>query len=88
VIRRAGELLAELEGQQAPERRTPPARNARPLPAPDSQMALFDIAPHPAIELLRRLNVNELTPIEALTKLYELQRLASERKQQKDTRAS
>ncbi len=26
--------------------------------------------------MLRRLNVNELSPIEALTKLYELQKLA------------
>jgi DNA mismatch repair protein MutS len=43
-----------------------------------AQFSLFDVAPSPAIEMLRRLNVNELSPIEALTKLYELQRLASE----------
>jgi hypothetical protein len=28
--------------------------------------------------MLRRLNVNELSPIEALTKLYELQKLANQ----------
>jgi hypothetical protein len=28
--------------------------------------------------MLRRMNVNELTPIEALTKLYELQKLANQ----------
>ncbi len=34
------------------------------------------IAPHPALETLRALKVNELTPMEAMMKLYELQRLA------------
>jgi len=28
--------------------------------------------------MLRRMNVNELTPLEALTKLYELQKLANQ----------
>jgi DNA mismatch repair protein MutS len=40
------------------------------------QLSLFDVAPNPVVEYLKRLNVNELTPIEAMTKLYELQKLA------------
>ena len=85
VIRRANELLAKLEQY----RRAPhpngaaaampqPERKRREVVPPEQigQLALFDIAPSPAIELLRRLNINELTPLEALTKLYELQQLA------------
>lgn len=85
VIRRANELLAKLEQY----RRAPhPNGAAAAMPQPErkrreavppeqiGQLALFDIAPSPAIELLRRLNINELTPLEALTKLYELQQLA------------
>jgi DNA mismatch repair protein MutS len=89
VIRRASELLAELEnrGQGAPKqgdgkggRQGDREKEPAGLQAPTSnaQLSLFDIAPSPAIELLRRLNINELTPLEALTKLYELQRLARE----------
>ncbi len=92
VIRRAGELLAELErdGRGTGDRRQvigdreqgtgEPGRTPTPnsqLPAP-AQLGLFDIAPNPLIEMLRRLNVNELTPLEALTKLYELQKLAKQ----------
>lgn len=80
VIRRAGELLAELEHEPkagAAARRERPASGTRPPPG-SMQLGLFDTAPSPVIELLRRLNVNELTPIEALTKLYELQRLANQ----------
>lgn len=91
VIRRAAELLAELEAGsgegQSGERRAASGRQPaprqqptpRPAPQPAPQPTLFDLAPSPVIEMLRRLNVNELTPIEALTRLYELQKLASER---------
>jgi DNA mismatch repair protein MutS len=85
VIRRASELLAELEQNG----RTPQIAFARadagaePLAddedvAPSGARGLFDVAPNPLLEMLRRLNVNELSPIEALTKLYELQRLAKQ----------
>jgi DNA mismatch repair protein MutS len=82
VIRRASELLAELESQPTTDRR-PPTAEAKPAAQQTTrnaqradQLSLFDLAPSPAIEMLRRLNVNELSPIEALTKLYELQKLA------------
>jgi DNA mismatch repair protein MutS len=89
VIRRAAELLAELEAGRAAD--APPGSNGkrdarqqrqpaaqRPAPEPAPQPTLFDLAPSPVFEMLRRLNVNELTPIEALTRLYELQKLASQ----------
>jgi DNA mismatch repair protein MutS len=76
VIRRATELLSELEGRPPVERRTPTAKQ-RAQQAPDSQLALFNSIVHPVIEQLRRMNVNELTPLDALTRLYELQRLAA-----------
>ncbi|HEU4324612.1 MAG TPA: DNA mismatch repair protein MutS [Roseiflexaceae bacterium] len=78
VIRRASELLALFEqGHSAPAAAPTPASGPAPTaPAPNDQLSLFDSAPHPALEMIRRLNVNELSPIEALTKLYELQRLA------------
>ncbi len=77
VIQRASELLTELEAnrhdQPAPVSTptlTPPPRNG--------QLSLFDLAPNPVIEYLRRLKINDLTPLEALNRLAELQRLAEE----------
>lgn len=95
VIRRASELLAELE-RRAPRSAPAPATasaDERPsagrtasrshsaargdqLRAPDGQLSLFDLTPGPVIEMLRRLDINQLTPLEALNKLYELQKLA------------
>jgi DNA mismatch repair protein MutS len=82
VIRRAAELLAALEGREQPVTpdSPPPAATPDSPPAPPSaapaQLSLFDVAPNPVVEYLKRLNINELTPLEALTRLYELQKLA------------
>jgi DNA mismatch repair protein MutS len=87
VTRRASELLAELEQRPTTDNRRPTAddgptvqvhRRTNAQAHQDAQLSLFDLAPNPVVEMLRRLNVNELTPIEALTKLYELQRLANQ----------
>ncbi|MCS6940051.1 MAG: DNA mismatch repair protein MutS, partial [Roseiflexus sp.] len=95
VIRRASELLAELE-RRAPRSAPQPVSTTtseRPLAGrttsrshsaarsdqprtPDGQLSLFDLTPGPVIEMLRRLDINQLTPLEALNKLYELQKLA------------
>jgi DNA mismatch repair protein MutS len=76
VIHRAEEILAELEreGARSPVA-TPPVRSA-PVAR---QLALFSTEPHPAVEALRKLDVNSLTPLEAISKLYELQRQAGEK---------
>lgn len=93
VIHRANELLVELEASRrqsegrhqeravdeqpvaATQDNTPPAH---PTQDPSTPPSLLDAAPNPVITYLKRLNVNELTPIEAMTKLYELQKLAQE----------
>jgi DNA mismatch repair protein MutS len=91
VIARANELLATLENREqgSGKRVARPAEAAAAAPerAPEAskgqatnneQRSLFEVAPSPVVEMLKRLSVDELTPIEALTKLYELKRLASE----------
>jgi DNA mismatch repair protein MutS len=80
VIRRASELLTELEHRE-PGTGTPEASNREPQAGkhtapPPGQLSLFAPAAHPVVEYLQQINVNELTPLEALTRLYELQKLA------------
>ncbi len=82
VISRAQEILAQLERQKAqpaPISRTTRVREGGMRGAqPAVQLPLFPCAAHPALETLRQLDVNGMTPIEALSKLYELQQLARE----------
>jgi len=69
VIRRAQELLRELESGQ---RVHAPKASQEEGPA---QLSLF-IQRDPVLDALKALDVNSLSPLEALTKLYELQKLA------------
>jgi DNA mismatch repair protein MutS len=71
VVRRAREVLARLES----EHRVVPGA---PVAAPDpGQLALFaEASPHPALEALRDINLDNLTPLEALNRLADLQRKA------------
>jgi len=69
VISRAKELLQELEAQGS---------DFTPLGKQPRQKKLFEDAPHPAVAQLHSLDINQLSPIDAITKLYELQRLARE----------
>jgi DNA mismatch repair protein MutS len=71
VVHRAEEILEQLERDAA---RSP--STARPQ-ADVLQLSLFGTT-HPAVDALRALDVNSLTPIEALTRLYELQQIAAE----------
>jgi DNA mismatch repair protein MutS len=68
VINRAQEILAELEREGAHG----PIPSSHPAPAA-RQLSLFSTEPHPVIEALRQLDVNSLTPLEAISKLYEFQ---------------
>ena len=69
VVNRAWEVLSELESQDGAGRRG----RSRPQKAPAQQMALF--ANESALaERLRGLDIPNLTPLEALHKLYELQK--------------
>lgn len=70
VIQRAREVLLTLES----EHRVVPGAAARP-PDP-GQLALFIPESHAVVDELRALDVNDLTPLEALNRLADLQRRA------------
>ena len=78
VIHRAEEVLAELEQKGEEKTRRRAMRDM--LPATTTQMTLFSAEPHPLIEEIKQLSIDELTPIEAIGKLYELQQKAKGRK--------
>ena len=72
VTRRAGDVLAQLEGQDAAG--GPSAEPNRTVcRSPDSpyQMTLFGFADHPLLEQLDDLDVNAMTPMQALEFLSE-----------------
>jgi DNA mismatch repair protein MutS len=75
VIHRAEEILTDLEqsGAPAPKRLFEPEKKRGKGAA--LQVSLFADA-HPVVEALRKLDVNGLTPLDALNRLYELQRMA------------
>lgn len=82
VVERARELLSQLE-QSGSNFKLP--ATAAPMDEPlqdDSLPKQIDMfvpppPPNPALEALRGLKLDELSPIEALTRLYELQRMAN-----------
>ncbi|MCL4860539.1 MAG: DNA mismatch repair protein MutS [Caldilineaceae bacterium] len=75
AVHRAEEILHDLErsGAAGP-RRLLDLETRRGKPAA-MQVSLF-AETHPAVEALRKLDVNNLTPLDALNRLYELQKLA------------
>ena len=74
VVRRAEEVLEELERKGDAQRRRKAMREMVMPPA--LQLTLFAAETHPIMEELRSLAIDELTPIEAIGKLYELQKQA------------
>lgn len=78
VIRRAEEILSELEHNGAPLRTLPGGERGPRAEPVAKQLSLFASEPHPVVAALRQLDVNNLTPLEAISKLYELKRRASE----------
>jgi len=68
VVQRAAEILKELESQH----------NIWAVERDEMlrQLALFHTGPHPIVEELRRMKIEEMSPIDAITRLYELQRRA------------
>ncbi|HEX9067501.1 MAG TPA: DNA mismatch repair protein MutS [Ktedonobacterales bacterium] len=78
VVRRAEEVLELLErGSDRPAQRR---AMREPVVASALQLTLFNPQPDPLVEELKGLAVDELTPLEALTRLYELQKKAQDRK--------
>jgi DNA mismatch repair protein MutS len=75
AVIRAEEILQDLErsGAAGPKRLF--EAETKKGKAAALQVSLFAEV-HPAVEALRKLDVNNLTPLDALNRLYELQRLA------------
>jgi len=78
VINRAWEVLGDLEGDRHPERRPRATRSHPQKGAAAHQMPLFASEPPPLVEELLRLDVPNMTPLEAINVLYELQKKAKE----------
>lgn len=78
IVSRANEILAHLEQDHIREKHTEKIREV-PKPAPVYQMSLFGAEKDPRFEkieeLISRLDINTLTPIEALLKLNEIKRV-------------
>lgn len=82
VVERARELLAHLE-EQGGDFKLPGMPPPKPLSKKEAQasqsgqLRLFTDAVNPAVDVLKKLDVDGLSPLEALTKLYELKKMAS-----------
>ncbi len=79
VLGRAQEVLSQLEGdshRSGSQLGKPRARKEKAAPAPE-QMPLFG-QPSAILEELLKLDISSMTPLEAITKLYELQGKAKE----------
>jgi DNA mismatch repair protein MutS len=75
VVHRASEVLDELEGDKHRKGEKPGVRRLKKEP---SQQISFFGQKAPVLEELEELDINSLSPLEALTKLYELQKKAKE----------
>jgi DNA mismatch repair protein MutS len=84
VVERARELLHHLE-QQGSDFKLPSAPPPPPVTPKQKakeqagQMRLFSEPVNPAVEMLRKMEIDNLSPLEALTKLYELKRIVGEK---------
>lgn len=71
VVQRASEILRDLEEQAGHWRLDDTDLEDT---SDEGQMSFFHAGPHPALESLRKLKIDEMSPIDAITALYELQR--------------
>ena len=82
IVQRAEAVLHELEAGGTKERRRAVMQDlpspAAPGAVPNIQLSLFGGGPDPLVAELRDLKVDDMTPIEALSKLYELRQKARE----------
>ena len=70
IISRAKEVLSELESGKAET-----VVSSKAISAADTQLSLISTAQSPVIERLTELDLNTLTPIEAMNILYELKKM-------------
>ncbi len=69
VITRARQILKELEGDK------PQTIVSRTSQEPEAQISMMDLSHQQIAEALRQINVETLTPIEAMNELYKLKKL-------------
>ncbi len=75
VIERAKDILNALEDGCIREERLPQPEEQAGGPAPPRQMSLFDARPSPIAEQLRRLDLDRMTPLEAMHLLKRLKEM-------------
>jgi len=80
IIARAGEILRNLERGELTEAGLPRLAEGRVAPAAERQLALFSGADDRLREDLAALDVERMTPLEALTRLHELREAARKAK--------
>ncbi|MEK7449682.1 MAG: hypothetical protein AAB019_09385 [Planctomycetota bacterium] len=83
VVERAKVILNNLEEQTLDEKNQPrfaPPRTGQITAVDPFQLNLFAQLPHPITKALKEINVNGLTPIQALEKLQELKELLEKEK--------
>jgi DNA mismatch repair protein MutS len=73
VINRATEILSEFEDHYDWRERRQGVRQMAV-----QQLPLFSTEPHPVVEEIRQLKIDEMSPLEAISSLYQLQRRAVE----------
>ncbi|MEJ5298705.1 MAG: DNA mismatch repair protein MutS, partial [Armatimonadota bacterium] len=73
VVARAQEVLRDLEEDEGGAGVSP--RRA-PAPAQVRQLTLFEAAPSPVVAKLKKMDISTMTPVEALTALWQLQKEA------------
>jgi len=79
VIRRAREILRNLEGGEFDERGEPRLAHVPGAAGEPAQLGLFAPEPDPVLAALHALELEQMTPLEALVALDRLKRLAGER---------
>ncbi len=73
VVNRAREIVETLESQDAHQVSDAKIRSYKADVVDENQMNFFGAAENPVLEELRDMDLNVMTPVEALTKLYDLQ---------------
>jgi len=74
VINRATEILGELEDHYDWRE-----KRQRISELAVQQLPLFSTEPHPVVEEIRQLKIDEMSPLEAISKLYQLRRITDEK---------
>jgi DNA mismatch repair protein MutS len=79
VVQRAQQVLAQLEEEHLDERGRPKMAHRRGKRMGDLQLTLFAAAEHPLLDEIRKVEVDQLRPVDALALLNEWQRRLSDK---------